>query len=66
MAAFNAVRFRVKPGREQEFFDAHATRSRGWSGWLWRASLGQKRRVESQREKAIVLAPPKSGPKDWS
>ena len=24
MAAFNAVRFRVKPGREQEFLDAHA------------------------------------------
>jgi len=23
MAAFNAVRFRVKPGREQEFLDAH-------------------------------------------
>ncbi len=24
MTAFNAVRFRVKPGREQEFVDAHA------------------------------------------
>jgi hypothetical protein len=23
MIAFNAVRFRVKPGREQEFLDAH-------------------------------------------
>ncbi len=23
MTAFNAVRFRVKPGREQEFLDAH-------------------------------------------
>ena len=23
MAAFNAVRFRVKPGREQEFLEAH-------------------------------------------
>jgi hypothetical protein len=23
MAAFNAIRFRVKPGREQEFLDAH-------------------------------------------
>lgn len=25
MTAFNAVRFRVKPGREQEFLDAHRT-----------------------------------------
>jgi hypothetical protein len=41
MAAFNAVRFRAKPGREQEFFDAHATRSRGWSGWLLRGSEWQ-------------------------
>ncbi len=23
MTAFNAVRFRVKPGRDQEFLDAH-------------------------------------------
>jgi hypothetical protein len=23
MTAFNVVRFRVKPGREQEFLDAH-------------------------------------------
>ena len=23
MTAFNAVRFRVKPGREQEFLDTH-------------------------------------------
>jgi hypothetical protein len=23
MTAFNAVRFRVKPGREQDFLDAH-------------------------------------------
>ena len=25
MTAFNVVRFRVKPGREQEFLDAHRT-----------------------------------------
>jgi len=32
MAAFNVVRFRVKPGREQEFLDAH--RSMGLRcGW---------------------------------
>jgi hypothetical protein len=30
MTAFNAVRFRVKPGREQEFLDAH--RPVDWPG----------------------------------
>jgi hypothetical protein len=28
------VRFRVKPGREQEFFDAHAKVQRNWPGLL--------------------------------
>lgn len=32
MAAFNAVRFRVKPGREQEFLDAHKKMVRDWPG----------------------------------
>ena len=32
MTAFNAVRFRVKPGREQEFFDAHKKAARDWPG----------------------------------
>jgi antibiotic biosynthesis monooxygenase (ABM) superfamily enzyme len=35
MTAFNVVRFRVKPGREQEFLDAHQpqnVRSK-WPGW---------------------------------
>jgi hypothetical protein len=32
MTAFNAVRFRVKPGRDQEFLDAHAKIDRNWSG----------------------------------
>lgn len=32
MAAFNAVRFRVKPGREQEFLDAHKNVHQGWPG----------------------------------
>jgi len=31
MTAFNAVRFRVKPGREQEFLDAHKARI-DWPG----------------------------------
>ena len=32
MTAFNAVRFRVKPGREQEFLDAHRNVKTDWSG----------------------------------
>jgi len=32
MAAFNAVRFRVKPGRDQEFLDAHTGIAQAWPG----------------------------------
>jgi hypothetical protein len=32
MAAFNAVRFRVKPGRDQEFLDAHKNIKTDWAG----------------------------------
>ena len=32
MTAFNAVRFRVKPGREQEFLDAHKKIAADWAG----------------------------------
>lgn len=32
MTAFNSVRFRVKPGRDQEFLDAHAKMKRDWPG----------------------------------
>ena len=32
MAAFNVVRFRVKPGREQKFLDAHKAANRGFTG----------------------------------
>lgn len=32
MTAFNVVRFRVKPGREQEFLDAHRHVRSEWSG----------------------------------
>ena len=32
MTAFNAVRFKVKPGREQDFLDAHARVDRTWPG----------------------------------
>ena len=34
MTAFNAVRCRVKPGREQDFLDAHAKVQRNWAGPL--------------------------------
>lgn len=32
MTAFNAVRFRVKPGRQQEFLDAHRAIAADWPG----------------------------------
>ena len=32
MTAFNAVRFRVKPGREQEFLDAHRKANLDFAG----------------------------------
>ena len=34
MTAFNAVRFKVKPGREQEFLDGHKKVQANWSGLL--------------------------------
>ena len=32
MTAFNTVRFRVKPGRNQDFLDAHQRVDRDWPG----------------------------------
>ncbi len=32
MTAFSAVRFRVKPGRDQDFLDAHKKVERDWAG----------------------------------
>ena len=32
MTAFNAVRFRVKPGRDQDFIDAHKGVGANWAG----------------------------------
>ena len=34
MTAFNAVRFRVKPGRDQGFLDAHKKVMANWTGLL--------------------------------
>jgi antibiotic biosynthesis monooxygenase (ABM) superfamily enzyme len=34
MTAFNVVRFRVKPGRDQEFLDAHKKVEADWPGLL--------------------------------
>lgn len=38
MSAFNAVRFKVKPGREQDFLDAHKRAQADWAG-LQRANM---------------------------
>lgn len=38
MTAFNAVRFRVKPGKDQEFLDAHKNMGADWPG-LTRANM---------------------------
>src|SRR5215210_2888550 len=32
MTAFNAVRFKVKPGRDQDFLEAHRKAERNWPG----------------------------------
>jgi len=32
MTAFNTVRFKVKPGRDEEFIDAHRKVERNWPG----------------------------------
>lgn len=32
MTAFNVVRFRVKPGRDQDFLDAHKRVEANWAG----------------------------------
>ena len=32
MTAFNSVRFKVKPGRNQDFLDAHEKVNRDWPG----------------------------------
>jgi quinol monooxygenase YgiN len=50
MTAFNAVRFRVKPGREQEFLDAHRRVDRAaWPG-MRHANLIQT----GERDYAII------------
>ena len=38
MTAFNSVRFKVKPGGDEEFLEAHRKAERNWPG-LRRASL---------------------------
>ena len=40
MAAFNAIRFKVKPGRDEEFLQAHRNVERDWPG-LERVNLIQ-------------------------
>ena len=40
MAAFNAIRFKVKPGRDEDFLQAHQNVERDWPG-LERVNLIQ-------------------------
>ena len=60
MTAFNAVRFRVKPGRDEEFLDAHRSAERNWPG-LRRASLiktgGYRPDYHSLETSATVVFP---------
>jgi hypothetical protein len=66
MTAFNVVRFRVKPGREHDFLDAHKRVEASWSGvGLARMigegeSHGREERREADDE-ATTRARPKRG-----
>ena len=44
MHAFSIVRFRVKPGRKEDFIEAHRNAASGWPG-LVRANLRPDRRA---------------------
>jgi quinol monooxygenase YgiN len=40
MTAFNTVRFRVKPGRDQDFLDAHRNVGQDWPGLVHANIIG--------------------------
>jgi heme-degrading monooxygenase HmoA len=50
MTAFNVVRFRVKPGREEEFLDVHKQLQGGWPG-LQRANM-----IKTGERKYCIIA----------
>ena len=50
MTAFNTVRFQVKPGREEEFIEAHRNAERAWAG-LRRANL-----IDTGTSKYCIIA----------
>ena len=50
MTAFNAVRFKVKPGRDEEFVEAHRTVDRDWPG-LRRVNL-----IKTGDERYCIIA----------
>jgi hypothetical protein len=52
MTAFNAVRFKIKPGREQEFLDAHRKIHAEWPGL---------RHVNMTRERCGSPSRPRAG-----
>jgi quinol monooxygenase YgiN len=50
MTAFNAVRFQVKPGRNQEFLAAHERVDRDWPG------LRQVNMIQSGEQTYCIIA----------
>ena len=54
MAAFNAVRFKVKPGRDQEFLDAHKKIEATWRGLINAIRPGLFRRRSCQRRRCVA------------
>ena len=60
MTAFNAVRFKVKPGRDQEFLEAHRKVERNWLGMLTPLPMPGRIRRSVKRCKAFSTGQPSS------
>ena len=60
MAAFNVVRFNVKPGMEKSFLDAHKNISETWSGMRHANMInsGEGATASSQNGRAWKRYPP--------
>ncbi len=57
MTAFNVVRFRVKPGHDQDFLDAHKNVATDWPGL---------RRVIIIKTGAAIASSPNGPTSTWS
>jgi hypothetical protein len=60
MTAFNAVRFQVKPGRDQEFLDAHKKVQANWPGLIMTSEFPRTidfRLFQQNRPKAVMANP---------